>query len=44
MSLLDSRVIDKASAGELSGRFPKAPTGISAASVKNEKKNWLVAN
>jgi hypothetical protein len=44
MSLLDSRVKDKASTRELSGSLSKASTRILAASAKNEKKIWLVAN
>ena len=42
MILLDSRVNDKASIGELSGSLSKASEGISAASAKNKKENLLV--
>ena len=41
MSLLDSRVNVKASIGELSGSLPKASAGISAASARNKKENFL---
>ena len=41
MSLLDSRVNDNASIGELSGSLSKASAGISAASAKNKEKKFV---
>jgi hypothetical protein len=44
MSLLDSRVNDKASTGELSEGLPKVSTGISVASTGNGNKNLLATS
>jgi hypothetical protein len=41
MSLLDSRVNDKASTGELSGSLSKVSAGISAAFAKNKEKKFV---